>query len=189
MSETNLIRNLTARLRNLFCVADFVKRNDDGSVQAKTHNGVTLRDKKEAFSYGFMAKAKSGKAIVFCQAGSYNDFEILPILKADDVAAPELEEGDAALYTGEGAVIIVREAGGVEVLAKGSGAVKIIAEDGAFYFANGKNNIYNVFIGLIDEIKTLITTGSPVSQVINEASKQKLDIYKNKVKELFAEAE
>ena len=132
MSETNLIRNLSARLRNLFCVADFVKRNDDGSVQAKTHNGVTLRDKKEAYPYGFYAKAKSGKAIVFCQAGSYNDFEIFPVLKADDVSAPELEEGDATLYTGEGAAIIVREAGGVEVFAKGSGAVKIIAEDGTF---------------------------------------------------------
>jgi phage gp45-like len=181
-------RDFIAKIRNLFSTGTLQKRYDDGAVQVMTHTERVL-EKHEAFFYGFIAKAKNGKAIVFCQGGNYNDYEILPILKADDVTAPELEEGDAALYTGEGAVIIVREAGGVEVLAKGSGAIKIIAEDGAFYFANGKNNIYNVFIGLIDEIKTLITTGSPASQVINEASKQKLDMYKNKVKELFAEAE
>ena len=181
-------RNFVAKIRNLFSTGTLQKRYDDGVVQVMTHTERVL-EKSEAYPYGFYAKAKNGKAIIFCQGGNYNDFEILPVLKADDVSAPELEEGDAALYTGEGAVIIVREAGGVEVFAKGTGAVKIIAEDGTLYFANGKNNICKVLVDLIDEIKGLITTGSPASQVINEASKQKLELYKNKVKELFAEAE
>jgi DNA-directed RNA polymerase beta' subunit len=126
---------------------------------------------------------------VFCQGGNYNDFEILPILKADEVSAPELEAGDAALYTGEGGCVIVREAGDVEVYAKGSGNVKVCAEDGTLYFANGKTNSCKILLDLIDEIKNLVTTGAPPTHTVNEASKQKLDAYKNKIKELYAEAE
>jgi len=77
MNGLTLIRDIAAKLRNLFCVSELQKRNDDGKVQIKTHNGKVL-EKHEAFPYGFYAKAKSGKAIVFCQAGNYNDFEILP---------------------------------------------------------------------------------------------------------------
>jgi phage gp45-like len=181
-------RDFIAKIRNLFSTGTLQKRYEDGAVQVMTHTERVL-EKPEAFPYGFYAKAKNGRALVFCQGGNYNDFEILPVLKADDVAAPELEEGDAALYTGEGAVIIVREAGGVEVLAKGSAKVKVVAEDGTLFFANSKTNSCKILLDLIDEIKGLVTTGSPPTHTVNEASKQKLDAYKNKIKELYAEAE
>jgi hypothetical protein len=83
----------------------------------------------------------------------------------------------------------VRESGDVEVYAKGSGKVKVTAEDGTLYFANGKTNSCKILLDLIDEIKGLVTTGAPPTHTVNEASKQKLDAYKNKVKELYAEAE
>jgi phage gp45-like len=133
------IRELAAKVRNLFCGAELQRRDGDGTVQIRTRNGKVL-EKAEAFPYGFCARAKSGKALVFCQGGNFDGFEILPVLKAEDVAPPELEAGDAALYTGNGGYAIVRESGDVEVCAKGGGKVKVTAKDGTLYFANGKTN-------------------------------------------------
>jgi hypothetical protein len=59
------IKELAAKARNIFCVSEFEKRGDAGVIQVKTHNGKVL-EKAESFPYGFYAKAKSGKAIVFC---------------------------------------------------------------------------------------------------------------------------
>jgi phage gp45-like len=191
------IREFAAKIRNLFSTGEFQKRYDeDGRVQVATHTGRVL-EKAEAFPYGFYAKAKSGRVLVFCQGGNYNDFEILPVFKADGVAAPELEAGDAALYTGEGGCVIVRKAGGVEVLAGESGAVLVKTEkgtltvnkDGKMYLGNEQADICVLFAGLIDEIKGIVTSGSPASQTVNPATQQKLEAYKNKVKELFAETE
>jgi phage gp45-like len=117
------IKELAAKVRNLFCEADFIKRGGDGVIQIRTRNGKVL-EKAEAFPYGFFAKAKSGKALVFCQGGNFDGFEILPMLNADSAALPELVEGDAALYTGKGGCVIVREAGDVEVTAKGAISAK-----------------------------------------------------------------
>lgn len=190
------IKELAAKLRNLFCVAVFIKRGGDGAVQIRTRNGKVL-EKAEAFPYGFCAKAKSGNTLVFCQGGNFDGFEILPVLKAEDVTPPELEEGDAALYTGGGGCVIVREAGDVEIRAKGEGAVSVktekgtvtVKEDGTIYLGNEQADICALFAGLIDEIKGIVTSGSPASQTINPATRQKLEAYKNKVKKLFAEAE
>jgi phage gp45-like len=184
-----LLDQLAAKVRNLFVPGAFQLRySDSGMIQIKTHSGRVV-EKKESFPYGFTAKAKSGRVLVFCQGGNFDSFEIMPVLKADDVVAPELQDGDAALYTGEGAQIIVRETGGVEVYAKGGEKIKIIAEDGTFYIANGKNNSCKILLDLIDEIKSLVTTGAPPTHTVNEASKEKLEAYKNKIKELYAEAE
>jgi len=111
------------------------------------------------------------------------------VLKADDISTPELQEGDVALYTGEGGCVIVREAGDIEVLAKGNGNVKVTAKDGTLFFANNKTNSCKILLGLIDEIKGLITTGAPTTHTINTASQQKLEAYKNEVKKLYSEAE
>ncbi|GMO45906.1 MAG: hypothetical protein Pg6C_07870 [Treponemataceae bacterium] len=172
-------REIAAKIRNLFSTGEFQKRYDDGIVQVMTHTERVL-EKQEAFPYGFTAKAKSGRVLVLCQGGNYNDFEILPVLKADGVSAPELREGDAALYTGEGALVIVRESGDVEVTAKGGGNVKVVAEDGTLYFANGKTNSCKIFLDLIDEIIGIVTTGAPSTHTVNAASRQKLEAYKNK---------
>jgi hypothetical protein len=129
------------------------------------------------------------------------------VLKGDDVELPELKEGDAALYTGEGGVIIVREAGGIEVSAKGDGDVLVTTEEGAslavkksgdieikgagsgkIYLANNQIDNCALITGLIDKIKSLATAGSPAAQTINPASQQILEAYKLEVKKLFAEA-
>ena len=116
------IRELGARLRSLFVVGDFQKRYDDGKIQVKTHNNRVI-EKKESFPYGFCAKAKSGRAFVFCQGGNFDGFEIFPVQPGDDITPPELEEGDTALYTGNGGWIIVRETGTVELFGTDAGGV------------------------------------------------------------------
>ena len=187
MNSSMLIRDLAAKLRNLFCVSELQKRYDNGVVQVKTHNGKII-EKHESFPYGFYAKAKKGKALVFCQGGNYNDFEILPIIKTGDIITPELKDGDTALYTGEGGWIVLREAGGVEISAKAIGNIIINCEDGKVYFGNNITNLCDLMIGLIDEIKAIVTSGAPPSHTVNSATQQKLDLYKNKFKNLLKES-
>jgi phage gp45-like len=195
-----MIGELGAKLRNLFVTGEFQKRYTDGDkkdfIQVRTHNGRVV-EKKEAFPYGFCAKAKNGGAFVFCQGGNPDGFEIFPVRTGDGVTLPELEEGDTALYTDEGGFIIAREAGGIEVTAKGEGDVLIktdkgtvaIKKDGKIYLGNEQINSCALIIGLIDEIEGLILSGAPPSHTVSPASRQKLEAYKEKVKQLHAEAE
>jgi phage gp45-like len=119
------IKNIFAKIRNLFCLSDFQKRyDDDDRIQIKTHNGKVL-EKNEAFPYGFYAKAKAGKALVFCQGGNFDNFEILPVLKDKPVFRPELKDGDAAIYTGEGSYIVLREEGPLEIYTRKKGDIKV----------------------------------------------------------------
>jgi hypothetical protein len=185
------LRELAAKLRNIFIAGEFQKRYTDGDkkdqIQVKTHNSRVV-EKKEAFPYGFYAKAKSGRAFVFCQGGNLDGFEIFPVQPGDDITPPELEEGDTAIYTGKGGWIVLREAGDVEINAKAGGNIIILGADGKCYIGNGGKNICELFIGLIDEIKAIVTFGSPASQTINPATQQKLEAYKNQVKVLFMES-
>jgi phage gp45-like len=107
----NGIGQLAARIRNLFSLGEFRKRYGDGKIQAQTVFGRVV-EKKEAFPYGFRAKAKQGTVLVLCQGGNFDGFEILPVLDYD--GGPELEEGDVALYTESGGRVILRENGGIE---------------------------------------------------------------------------
>jgi hypothetical protein len=180
------VRELGARLRNLFVSGEFQKRYDDGRIQVKTHNNRVV-EKKEAFPYGFYAKAKNGRTFVFCQGGNPDGLEIFPVLPGDDITPPELKDGDVALYTGEGSSIVLRESGAVEINAKSSGDITVICKDGKFYFGNGKKNICELLAGLIDEIKAIVTFGSPASQTIDPGTQQKLEAYKTQIKNLFLE--
>jgi phage gp45-like len=123
----SLFSLINARIRNLFSVADFQKRYDDGRLQVKTLSGRVL-EQKESFPYGFAAKAKTGKALVFCQGGNFNGFEILPLTANDDVCLPKLKEGDSALYTQSGGWIIARENGTVELFGIDAGGIVKAAE-------------------------------------------------------------
>jgi phage gp45-like len=181
------IRELGAKLRNLFVVGEFQKRYDGGKIQVKTHNNRVV-EKKEAFPYGFCAKAKNGRAFVFCQGGNPDGLEIFPVLPGGGVTLPELEDGDAALYTAEGGSIVLRESGAVEINAKSSGNITVVCKDGKFYFGNGQKNICELLAGLIDEIKAIVTSGSPASQTINPGTQQKLEAYKTQIKNLFLES-
>jgi len=180
-------RELAAKLRNLFVIGDFQKRYDDDKIQVKTHNNRVV-EKKEAFPYGFFAKSKGGKAFVFCQGGNLDGFEIFPVQPGDDIKPPKLEDGDTALYTGEGSWIVLREAGGIEINAKASGDIKIISEDGKYFIGNNVTNMCKLMIGLIDEVKALILTGPPTTHTVNNASQQKLELYKNNFKDLLKES-
>jgi len=184
---TEQIRELGARLRNLFVVGEFQKRNEDGKIQIRTHDDMVV-EKKEAFPYGFCAKSKSGKAFLFCQGGDLDGFEIFPVQPGNSIIPPELEEGDVALYTGEGSHIVLREAGGVEINAKVSENITIISERGKFYFGNSATNICGLLIGLIDEIKAINTSGTPPSHTINPVTQQKLEAYKSEFKKLLKES-
>jgi hypothetical protein len=186
-----MIRELAAKLRNVFVDGEFQKRytggRKNGQIQVKTHNGRVV-EKQEAVPYGFYAKAKGGRVFVFCQGGNLDGFEIFPVRPGDNVTPPELEEGDTAIYTGEGGWIVLREAGGVELNAEASGNITIIAKGGKLYLGNSGKNMCEVLIGLIDEIKAIVTSGGPPSHTINPASQQKLEAYKNQVKALFLES-
>jgi len=125
---TDGIKSIVAKIRSLFCLSDFQKRyGGDDRIQVKTHNGKVL-EKNEAFPYGFYAKAKSGKALVFCQGGNFDNFEILPVLKDAPAFRPALEDGDAAIYTGEGSYVVLREKGGLEIYTRQKGDIKVICE-------------------------------------------------------------
>jgi len=119
---TGLIRELGARLRNLFQPGEFRRRYADGRIQVQTRNGNVV-EKAEAFPYGFYAKSKNGRAMVFCQGGDTGSFEIFPLLPGGGVKPPELQEGDAALYTAAGGWVICRDGGTVELFGKDSGGV------------------------------------------------------------------
>jgi phage gp45-like len=107
-----IVKQLACRLRNLFSLGEFQKRYSDGKIQVKTIFGRVI-EKKEAFPYGFKAKAKKGDVLVFCQGGNFDGFELLPVL--DYEGGPELQEGDAALYTASGVLVICRDDGSVEI--------------------------------------------------------------------------
>jgi phage gp45-like len=123
---SDAVKQLSAKVRNLFSTAVFQKRYGDGRLQVKTHSGRVL-EQKESFPYGFAAKAKNGRALVFCRGGNFNGFEIMP-LAAGEACPLELEEGDAALYTQGGGWIIARENGTVELSGTGAGGLVKAAE-------------------------------------------------------------
>jgi hypothetical protein len=118
-----MIDQLGAKLRNMFVAGKFQKRYSDGRIQVRTHNARVI-EKKEAFPYGFYAKAKSGRAFIFCQGGNLDGFEIFPVQPGDDITPPKLEEGDTALYTASGAWMICRDDGSAEIHGK-AGALTI----------------------------------------------------------------
>lgn len=113
----SFINNLSAKLRNVFSVSEFVKRsskNDSSNktnsnvekIQVKTAYGRTL-ELNEAFPYGFVAKARKGKVLLLANGGNFDSVEILPVSSIE--YAPELKEGDVAIYTEGGAKIVLHE--------------------------------------------------------------------------------
>jgi phage gp45-like len=123
----NELRQLAARIRNLFSPGTFQKRYNDGKIQVTTCANRTI-EKKEAFPYGFAAKAKKGKVFVICQGGNHDWYEILPILAEEDGKAPELEDGDTALYTESGGRVVCRDGGSVELFGKDLGGLVKVEE-------------------------------------------------------------
>lgn len=103
-----VINTILSKIRNIISISDFVKRSvkDKESIQIKT-SYLRALELKEMFPYGFIAKAKKGKVIVFCSSGNLDSVNILPV--CDREHAPEIEEGDVAVYTEGGAKIVLHE--------------------------------------------------------------------------------
>ena len=119
------LKQISSQLRNIFSFGFFQKRYADGVIQVKTIYGHIL-EKKESFPYGFRAKAKKGKVFVLCQGGNLGGFELLPVIDTGD--GPELNDGDAALYTEDGGHIICRDGGTVEINGDDNGGLVIAGE-------------------------------------------------------------
>lgn len=101
----NYIEQISARIKNIISPAVYEERNDDGSIEVRTDfdrpvNGV------EEFPYGFKTKATKGKVTILCSGGNYDAVQILPVSSVEH--APELNEGDVAVYSESGNFIICR---------------------------------------------------------------------------------
>lgn len=105
---TAIINTILSKIRNIISISDFVKASvkDKESIQIKTSYSRAL-ELKEMFPYGFITKAKKGKVIVFCSSGNLDSVNILPVCGREH--APEIEEGDVAVYTEGGAKIVLHE--------------------------------------------------------------------------------
>ena len=148
----SLLNQISARVRNLFSIAFFQRRYNDGRLQVKTLSGKVL-EQKESFPYGFIAKAKTGKVLVFCQGGNFNGFEILPLIANDDVCPPKLEDNDVALYTQGGGWIIARDNGTLELFGTDAGGIVKSAE-----LESQLNKLSARVDGIINALKNSQTT-------------------------------
>lgn len=161
---------LAAKIRNVFSLGIFQKRYDDGKIQVKTFANRIL-EKKESFPYGFIAKAKKGKVLVFCQGGNFDGFEIMPLLADDDIKTPELDEEDVAVYTDN------------------NGNIKIYASDrGKIFIGNKEKNLCKLMLDFIKEVKEAKTTGSPTNHTISPDTQIKLDQIVEAFKSLLLES-
>lgn len=162
------IGEIASKIRNIFQPAEFVKRNDDGSVQIKTAYNRTVDNLEEAFPYGLTSKAKKGKVTVLCAGGNLDAIRILPVESVE--GAPELEEGDVALWNEGGAFVILHDDGKIEI-------------------ANGSQNITKLILDLLDALIQFKTFGSPTTQQTDPSSVQSLTRVKENWKQLFKEGE
>ena len=105
------LSELYAKIRNVFNFG-ILKTRDDKTVTVETEFCRTI-ETEELFQYGFFAKAKEGKAVVLSQGGNAGSYVLLPICSVD--GAPELKDGDAALWSKDGSFVIVRSDKTVEL--------------------------------------------------------------------------
>lgn len=105
------LSELYAKIRNVFNFG-VLKSRDDKTVTVETEFCRTI-ETEELFPYGFFAKAKEGKAILLSQGGNAGSYVLLPICSVD--GAPELKDGDAALWSKDGSFVIVRSDKTVEL--------------------------------------------------------------------------
>lgn len=115
------IGDIAAKIRNIFMPGEFSKRNDDGSLQITTAYGRIIDNVKPSYPYGFFSKAEKGKVTVLCAGGNLDAVRVLPL--EDSEYAPELKDGDTAIYTSGGSFVICRKDGTVELNGKQNGGV------------------------------------------------------------------
>lgn len=114
------LKNISARIRNLITTGKLTNRDGD-KIQGTTRYGKTINDKKEMFPYGFIAKAKSGEMIFFFEGGDTGSPVLMPVCSVE--GAPDLEDGDSAMWTEAGGWIVARNSGSVELYGKKYGGL------------------------------------------------------------------
>lgn len=157
---------IAARIRNIFQPGELSKRNDDGTVQIKTAYNRTIDNTREAFPYGFFAKANKGVVTVLCAGGNLDAVRVLPVEDTD--SAPELEDGDVAIYS----------EGGVYVLLQADGKIEI---------TNGEQSLNQLMLDLSEILKNFATFGSSTAQKTDPPTVQNLMQWEEKWKKLFKE--
>lgn len=160
------IGEIASRIRNIFQPAEFVKRNDDGSVQVKTAYNRTIDNLEEAFPYGMKSKATKGKVTVLCAGGNLDAVKILPVESAE--GAPELEDGDVALWNEKGVYVLLKA-------------------DGTLEITNGEKSLNKLLLDLADALIQFKTYGSSCAQQTDPSSVQSLTQWKEDWKSLFPE--
>ena len=128
------IGEIASKIRNIFQPAEFVKRNEDGTIQIKTAYNRTIDDIEEAFPYGLKSMARKGNVTVLCAGGSLDAVRVLPVESTE--GAPELEEGDVALWNEDGSYVLLKANGVIEIT---NGGDKPSLDDGdaAIYTSGG----------------------------------------------------
>ncbi|WP_427193700.1 phage baseplate assembly protein [Treponema denticola] len=98
------LSDIYARLRNILNTASFKKR-EDKTVTVESDFSRTI-EAEEFFPYGFFSKAKKGRAVILNQGGNAGSYILLPVSSIEGV--PDLNDGDAVLWSEDGGKVIVR---------------------------------------------------------------------------------
>lgn len=158
--------DFAAKIRNIFQPAEFVKRNDDGTLQIQTAYNRIIDNVEPSYPYGFKAKATKGKVTVLCAGGNLDAVQVLPVEDMED--APELEDGDVALYS----------EGGVYVICRADGTIEI---------KNNKQSLNQLMLDLTDILKKFGVFGSSTAQKTDPTTTQNIVQWENNWKKLFKE--
>lgn len=159
----DLISSVSAKIKNVFQSGNFQSRKDDGAVRVTTDSAREVEG-KEAFPYGFYAKAKKGVVTVLCSGGSFDAVRILPVEDSDD--APELKEGEVAIYTSDGTAVIAHSDGTIEI-------------------TNGDLDLGKLGAEIFDALLQMKTVGAPPQHTLSPDTTKAFTELKEKWKRLF----
>lgn len=115
------LADIAARIRNIFMPAEFSKRNIDDTLQITSAYGRVIDSVKPAYPYGFFSKAEKGNLTILCAGGNLDAMRVFPV--EDSENAPSLKDGDTAIYTTGGSLVICRKDGSVELNGKDNGGI------------------------------------------------------------------
>ncbi len=118
------LRELAARIRNLFATGK-LSRRDGATIQGTTRFGRTVEG-AELHPYGFASRARKGTVLFLFEGGDARSPALLHV--SDQEGAPDLGEGDAALWSASGGWVIVRADGSVELNGSGFGGLVKVEE-------------------------------------------------------------
>lgn len=158
--------DIASKIRNIFQPAEFVKRNDDDTLQIQTAYNRTIDNVEPSYPYGFAAKATKGKITVLCAGGNLDAVRVLPVEDMED--APELEDGDVALYSEGGSYVICRADGTIDIM-------------------NGEQSLNQLMLDLTDILKKFGVFGSSTAQKTDPSTVQGITQWENNWKKLFKE--